>query len=1136
VADDVVSAATLPEGTVTVLFTDLVDSTHLNQQHGDEVANAIRRDVEQRAMELVDRHRGVLVKGMGDGLMVAFQSARRAVACAREIQVAVADRNRAHPGQQAIMRIGLHTGEVIEENGDLHGETVIIAKRIEGVAPAGGIYASDTVHGVLGTARSELVDRGEFELKGIDAPWRLYEITVDTGRAAPADSERSPYVGRVREREVFAGMVERAAAGRGGMVLLTGEAGAGKSRLIEEAAELARGRGMGVLVGHCQDMEVPPPYQPLVEQLEQAVRALPPETFREILGENAPEVARLLPELHRIYADIGESPTLPPDQERRYLLHGFGEFVERAAMRQPLMLCFEDLHWADESSLLLITALAQFANELPLLLVGSYRPGDVGPRDRLARTLEELTRHRLSSEINLAALSEDDVAALLAGRGGPSPPADLVALVYTETEGNPFFVEEVFLHLRERGVLFDDDGRWRSGIEIADTEVPRTVRLVIERRIERVGDDVRRALTAAAVAGRSASFELLLATAGLDEDALLDALETAEHATLVEGQSRGREVVYSFVHEQIRQTLLGDLSALRRQRQHLRVAEALRDLLGRAAEHHAAEIAHHLQLAGSAAPRDLTVEYLEQAARNAIVAVAPEDALHHADAALELLGDDDPARTAALLAVRARAHRAIGHIDDALADLATALQLAPAGPDHDEILRQRAGLYLDRFDGAAASDDLTVVLASVRARGDREAEIAAMLALGRANYVRSLDDTEFAAAARDTYAEAYALAAEAGNRRAMAEALLPTAWFSDYWTDYYPTGKANVEEALRLAADIGDEGLLIEAESAQLRFMQGLGMEERGEELRTRLEERHDPVRLKEHYFWLMWQYYFRGRLERCVETCDLGIELARQLGSAPVQYGSIKALALSELGRYDEVDAALDQEVTDDDHPFGQANQAFARAHYLNLLDAWEPAASAALDSMQRGSALMRVWMQAGMVTIATSLAARAGDAVHETTDRIIAMGRHAGLGPMPIAIADELLARGDPRAAIDVIQPRAGSLSAAGIGQEAPHLYERLARAYLDAGEPADALVAADRGLELTASTGQLPVSWRLHGSRAAALDALGRGDEADRERELARAEFEMLADRIADPDLRQWFEGQPLAYRWLGREAPR
>src|SRR4029079_10421677 len=123
---------------------------------------------------------------------------------------------------------------------------------------------------------------------------------------------------------------------------------------------------------------------------------------------------RLMPELHRIYDDLGESPTLPPDQERRYLLHGFGRFVERAALRPSLVLCFEDLHWADESSLLLISALVQIAAELPLLLVGTYRPGEVGPRHGLSRTLEDLTRRRLATEVHLSALSQSDVAQLLA--------------------------------------------------------------------------------------------------------------------------------------------------------------------------------------------------------------------------------------------------------------------------------------------------------------------------------------------------------------------------------------------------------------------------------------------------------------------------------------------------------------------------------------------------------------------------------------------------------------------------------------------------------------------------------------------------------------------------------------------------
>jgi class 3 adenylate cyclase len=171
-----VEAAPLPEGTVTVLSTDLVGSTLLNQRLGDEAATAVERELAALAQEQVDKQRGVVVKDTGDGLMVAFQSARRAVVCAQEIQRAIARRNRSRPDSAVQLRVGLHTGEVLNEAGGLHGETLIIAKRIETVAPAGGILASGTLHGVLGTARGELVDRGEFTLKGIDAPWRLWDV------------------------------------------------------------------------------------------------------------------------------------------------------------------------------------------------------------------------------------------------------------------------------------------------------------------------------------------------------------------------------------------------------------------------------------------------------------------------------------------------------------------------------------------------------------------------------------------------------------------------------------------------------------------------------------------------------------------------------------------------------------------------------------------------------------------------------------------------------------------------------------------------------------------------------------------------------------------------------------------------
>ena len=248
----------LPEGTVTVLFTDLVGSTLLNQQLGDVAAGALESRIERKVLDEVERHRGVVLKDTGDGLMAAFQSARRAVSCAQDIQRALARIQEVQAKGLVQMRIGLHTGEVVEEDGNLKGETVIIAKRIEGLAPSGGIFASETVHGVLGTSRKLLEDRGEFELKGITDRWRVFEIPwvqEEAGSGLLAAGERTPYVGRTSERAHLLELAERAKAGSGSLVLLAGEAGVGKSRLTLETTEVAHRLGLLVLSGHCRDME-----------------------------------------------------------------------------------------------------------------------------------------------------------------------------------------------------------------------------------------------------------------------------------------------------------------------------------------------------------------------------------------------------------------------------------------------------------------------------------------------------------------------------------------------------------------------------------------------------------------------------------------------------------------------------------------------------------------------------------------------------------------------------------------------------------------------------------------------------------------------------------------------------------------
>jgi class 3 adenylate cyclase len=254
-------AQELPEGTVTVLFTDVEGSTDLTTRRGDEAAQEILRAQRELVRQQVERHAGHEVKSLGDGFMVAFASARRAVACAVGIQRALEKHNRRQPpDEQVRVRIGLNTGEVIQEEADLFGEAVNAAARIASKAKGGQILVSEAVRAVLGRAKDvELVDRGRFRLKGFPERWRLFEVVWQEEAAAPALLERTPFVGREVEQAELRLYLDRAARGRSALVMIGGEPGVGKTRLADELAAQARQRGLLALTGHCYEMEGAPP-------------------------------------------------------------------------------------------------------------------------------------------------------------------------------------------------------------------------------------------------------------------------------------------------------------------------------------------------------------------------------------------------------------------------------------------------------------------------------------------------------------------------------------------------------------------------------------------------------------------------------------------------------------------------------------------------------------------------------------------------------------------------------------------------------------------------------------------------------------------------------------------------------------
>jgi len=654
------------QGTVTVLFTDVEGSTALRTSRGDEAAHDLLSAHEETVRAQIARHDGREIKSTGDGFMAAFASARKAVGCAVGIQ-------RALQGAELRVRIGLNAGEVTERDGDLFGEAVNAAARIMAKARGAEILASDVVRHLAGTMPEvTFADRGRFRLKGFPDRWHLYEIGWRP--EAPATTtvplaERTGFVGRQAERAELVRLVDRAVAGRGALVLVGGEPGVGKSRLAEEVRVEAERRGMRTRLGRCYE-EGAPPYTPFVEMLEAATHDIPLDLYRQVLGEDAGEIARIMPRLREIFADIPPPLELPPESERRYLLNALRAFIGRAAAVRPQFLVLDDIHWADEPTLLVLRHIAEQVHEMAVLAVGTYRDVELDVARPLAKVLDDLHRQRLAHRVSLKRLLENEVASMIATLAGQDPPPALVRAIYAETEGNPFFVEEVFRHLQEEGRLLDAEGRFRAGLDIGELDVPEGVRLVIGRRLERLGEATRKVLAAAAVVGHGFTFELLEALGETDPDSLLDAIDEAERAQLVVSEE-GREGRLSFAHELIRQTLLARLSLPRRQRLHVRVAEAM-ERLGVAAEQ-ASDTAHHLYQAGAAADPAKTAHYLALAGERALEAVAFEDALVHLERALSLAPPEDEVTRALLLGRLGFAQRSAGRLDEAIATWSQAL-------------------------------------------------------------------------------------------------------------------------------------------------------------------------------------------------------------------------------------------------------------------------------------------------------------------------------------------------------------------------------------------------------------------------------------------------------------------------------
>jgi hypothetical protein len=439
------------------------------------------------------------------------------------------------------------------------------------------------------------------------------------------------FVGRQREFAELRAGLEDAVGGRGRFFLVVGEAGIGKTRLAEELAREAAERGGVALWGRCWEGEGAPPYWPWVQVIRALLQGVPAEELRPAVGAGAPYLVPLVPELGERFRDLPALSTSPRSEHARfYLFDAVATLLRSAAQRTPLVLVLDDLQWADAPSLLLLQFLAHELRDVRILLLGTYREVEVRQAPAVAEILGALGRD--GHHVPLRGLGEEEVRRFLEETIGRSPAPVLVRAVHRETEGNPFFVDEIVrLLVAERALERHEDpspGRF---------PVPQGVREAIRRRLAPLPPPAREALALASVVGREFDLAILHRACGLDPEALLETLGPALAREIVvrEPGGVGR---YRFAHALIRETLYEELGPAERIRLHGQIGEVLEEVHRTDPTPHLTALAHHFLEAAPARGADKALVYSTRAGRHAAASLAYEAAAAHFQSALEVLG------------------------------------------------------------------------------------------------------------------------------------------------------------------------------------------------------------------------------------------------------------------------------------------------------------------------------------------------------------------------------------------------------------------------------------------------------------------------------------------------------------------
>ncbi|HEY6409312.1 MAG TPA: AAA family ATPase, partial [Ktedonobacteraceae bacterium] len=893
--------------------------------------------------------------------------------------------------------------------------------------------------------------------------------------------------------------------GHGQTVLVSGEAGIGKSRLVEEAkARVGQGQ-IWLLQGNCFEQDRSLPFAPLLDLLRTFLLTHAPEDHGQYLAPSASELIKILPELVPWLPDVVPTPALDPEQEKRRLFHALANLFTSLVAHRPVLLILEDLHWSDDTTIGFLLFLTRRLRSHPILLLLTYRSDEVHPT--LSHFLSALDREHLTVEFALATLTLDEVHAMLRAIFQMQRPVrrEFLETLYRLTEGNPFFVEEVLKSLLAAGDIFFADGMWDRK-PLKDLQIPRSVHDAVQQRARLLSKEARETLALAAVVGRHFDFSLLQALTQYPESELVQVIETLIAAQLIVEISAEQ---FAFRHALTRQAVYADLLVRKRRGYHLTIAQTLEQLYAQHLETHLAELAYHFY---EAEAWTQALDYARLAGEKAQTLDAPQAALEHFTHAIDAAAHLSQVNPTPFYRARGQAHELLGNFEAARGDFeqarASARTLQDGQAEWQSVMD--LGLLWAGRDYARAGAYFRLALAVAQSLADPKLHASSLNRLG--NW---LVNTGHIAQGVTAHHEALTVFQSQGDTRGMAETLDLLGMANGQHADI-PNAVRSYREAIACWRTLGERRGLSSSLAACGMWASNC---------------------TSEPYFSVL------ATLEDCQRDVEEGLHLAQQTGwSAGQSYAELcLGLVLASFGKLGPAlshgHSAL-RIATEIEHQQWIIGAYWSLGEtYVSLLDPDE-----ALQQVEAGLALANVLGSAIWIGQLTTTLALACMLNGELTRAEAALQRVLPAEEVPRSMHERrvawascelALAQHKPKVALRMAEGLIASTPGENTGQPIPALLKVQGEALSALGQGEEAISALEEAKRGAQERGAQSLLWHIHRVLGHVYTLHKQKQLAERELAAARAVIEGLAASLDDAKQRSRFLDAALAT--LPKEKP-